>query len=73
MEGADDISAEELSKFVSEQTIKESQMDVSKFVTEEVKMAEDECEAINTNVQKKVRRPPKKRTAQNLSDLNINQ
>ena len=48
-------------------------MDLTKFVSEEVKQAEDECEAINTNATKKVRRPPKKRTAQNLSDLNINQ
>ena len=63
MEGEDDINADDLSKFIEQQTIKESQMDLTKFVSEEVKQGEDECEAINTNVTKKVRRPPKKKTA----------
>ena len=37
MQGADDINADDLSNFIKEQTIKESQMDLTQFVSEEVK------------------------------------
>ena len=63
MEGAeaDDINADDLSNFIDAQIKKESNMDLSKFVSEEVNEKEDECEAINTEVKKKVRRPPMKK------------
>ena len=49
-------------------------MDLSKFVSEEVKQKDDECEAINTGV-KKVRRPPMKKLGSKYlgSDTNLGQ
>ncbi len=72
MEGANDINADELSEFIDNQIKKESNMDLSKFVAEETKDTTDECEAVNTNVTKKVRRPPmKKINSKQLSDLDV--
>ena len=73
MEGAeDDINADDLADFIDNQIKKESNMDLSKFVSEEAKEQEDECEAINTEVKKKVRRPPmKKMGSRQLSDLDV--